>query len=232
MYKDLDADKIIETLERLYRRILERFPGSGLSRISDEVLSIAKESGRRSEWIRKPIIPLRIGVALIIFSIIAVTVYFTFQIQPPDTMFKLSEFIQVLEAGINDLVLIGAAIFFLLKIELKVKRNRASKLINELRSFAHVIDMHQLTKDPEGFKPAYIQTESSPQREMSSFEINRYLDYCSELLSLVGKIAALYAQNFDDQAFITSVKDIEDLTTGLSRKIWQKIIILQSLKEK
>jgi hypothetical protein len=34
-------------------------------------------------------------------------------------------------------------------IETRVKRRRALRAIHELRSIAHVIDMHQLTKDPE-----------------------------------------------------------------------------------
>ena len=60
-----------------------------------------------------------------------------------------TELVQALEAGINDVVLIGAAIFFLVTLETRVKRRRALKAIHELRAIAHVIDMHQLTKDPE-----------------------------------------------------------------------------------
>jgi hypothetical protein len=54
----------------------------------------------------------------------------------------------------------------------------------------------------------------------------RYLDYCSEMLSLTGKIAALYAQNFRDAVVLSAVNELENLTTGLSRKIWQKIMIV------
>jgi len=63
---------------------------------------------------------------------------------------------------------------------------------------------------------------------MTSFEMNRYLDYCSEMLSLTGKVAALYIQDFDDAIALASVNDIESLATGLSRKIWQKLMILNS----
>ena len=58
---------------------------------------------------------------------------------------------------------------------------------------------------------------------MSAFDLRRYLDYCSEMLSLTGKVAALYLQTLDDSAVVTVVNEIETLTTGLSRKIWQKI---------
>jgi hypothetical protein len=50
------------------------------------------------------------------------------------------------------------------------------------------------------------------------------------MLSLIGKIAALYIQHFNDPVVISTVNEIEELTTGLSRKIWQKIMILQSFK--
>ena len=63
---------------------------------------------------------------------------------------------------------------------------------------------------------------------MSRFELTRYLDYCSEMLSLTNKLAALYAQNLPDAVVIDAVNDIEQLTTNLSSKIWQKITILDA----
>ena len=63
----------------------------------------------------------------------------------------------------------------------------------------------------------------------SPLDLGRYLDYCSELLSLCGKVAALYVQRFDDGVALAAVNEIEGLCTGLSRKIWQKIIVLQAL---
>ena len=73
-------------------------------------------------------------------------------------------------------------------------------------------------------------TESSPKRTMTTFEMSRYLDYCSEMLSLIGKVAALYVQRFDDPVAISAVDEIEDLTTGLSRKVWQKIMLITQAK--
>ena len=71
-----------------------------------------------------------------------------------------------------------------------------------------------------------LRTQNSPKRELSAFELQRYLEYCSEMLSLIGKIAALYAQHLPDEVVINAANDIENLTTGLSQKIWQKLIIL------
>ena len=91
--------------------------------------------------------------------------------------------------------------------------------------------MHQLTKDPSKIIKKATSTASSPQKIMTAFELTRYLDYCSEMLSLTGKISALYAQKFNDPVVLSAVNEVEALTTGLSRKIWQKIVILHKLDE-
>ena len=129
----------------------------------------------------------------------------------------------------NKVVLIGAAIFFLVTFENRIKRKRALAALHELRSLAHVIDMKQLTKDPARLVQQVILTPSSPKSTMTAYELTRYLDYCTEMLSLTGKVAALYAQEFRDDVVLSSVNDLENLTTGLSRKIWQKILILHKL---
>jgi hypothetical protein len=89
--------------------------------------------------------------------------------------------------------------------------------------------MHQLTKDPERTTTPQQDTESSPKRTLTPFELTRYLDYCSELLAIISKIAALYVQKFDEPVTLSAVNDVEELTNGLSRKIWQKIMILDRI---
>ena len=103
------------------------------------------------------------------------------------------------------------------------------KAIHELRALAHIVDMHQLPKDPESYFAPAQHTTPSLRRAMTPFELNRYLDYCSESLALISKIAALYVQGFQDPVLLDAVDDVEDLTAGFSRKIWQKITILENL---
>ncbi len=59
-------------------------------------------------------------------------------------------------------------------------------------------------------------------------QLKRYLDYCSEMLSLVGKVAALYSTGFPDSEIVSAANDIEDLCTSLSRKVWQKIVVINA----
>jgi hypothetical protein len=51
------------------------------------------------------------------------------------------------------------------------------------------------------------------------------------MLSLTGKLAALYAQSVNDTVVVEAVNDIENLATNLSRKIWQKIMMVEQNAE-
>jgi hypothetical protein len=63
-------------------------------------------------------------------------------------------------------------------------------------------------------------------RHLSRAQLTRYLEYCAELLALVSKLAALHAQDLQDAVVLEAVNDVETLTADLSRKVWQKITIL------
>jgi hypothetical protein len=225
-YRQLDEDRIGETLRRLRDRIAERFPGSGLSQVSAELVLLSDESCGCVAYLRRPNWPIRIAVGLVIAAMAAVLVLGAISIQLPRRVDRLSELVQLLESAINDVVFLGIAVYFLLTIEARLKRRRALRALHQLRSVAHIIDMHQLTKDPERLMSPQPDTASSPVRTMSAPELGRYLDYCSELLSLTNKIAALFVQHFDDALVLSTVNEIETLGTGLSSKIWQKITLL------
>lgn len=227
-FNNLRPEKILATITQLAKRIRERFPESSLAVLGEELRGVALEASDRADRIRKPIIALRVASGLLV-ALIVIGVFGTvLTLDNKDASLSLAEFIQLLEAGINDIVLIGAGIFFLFTLETRIKRNRALDAIHELRSLAHIIDMHQLTKDMTRME----HTQSSPLRPMTPAQLERYLDYCSEMLSLVGKIAALYIQHFNETVAIAAVTEVENLTTGLSRKIWQKITLIENHDER
>ena len=226
-YRHLDAQKIIETVQALQVRITTRFPGSGLGNVVAELLRVSQEAVTRTEWIQKPHTPLRCVAGILSLAILALLTGMVLHIR----QFQFSEytnFIQALDASISSMVFIGAAILFMVSWENRIKRNRALKAIHELRALAHIIDMHQLTKDPESYLNTSEATTNPTRRPMTKFELNRYLDYCSDAQALISKIAALYVQNFQDPVLLDAVDDMEDLTAGFSRKIWQKLTILEA----
>ncbi len=231
-YHNLKADLLGKQIDQLRRRIEERFPDRNLGLVCDEIRRQASEAHQRADWIARPILSVRAGVLLLVILLVSILVYFAqSHVEVDNNQFGFGEFVTLLEAGINAIVLIGAGIFFLVTAELRLKRRRTLAALHELRALAHVVDMHQLTKDPEHIIGRDRSTPSSPKVSMTLFELVRYLDYCSEMLSLIGKIAAIYVQDFDDEVAIDAVNDVESLTTGLSRKIWQKIMYVQSVEE-
>ena len=229
MYRQLDAQKIVDTAGKLQRRVSERFPDSSLSHLCTEVLAVAQETMQRLRWIKKPHLLLRIAIYVLLTVIVALFSALFVTLHGQD-LSEVGTFVQVLEAGLSSMFFIGAAVLFLFTWETRIKRNRALKAIHELRAMAHIVDMHQLTKDPHAITSGRADTASSPKRPLSPSDLGRYLDYCSESLSLIGKISALYSQSLDDPVVLDAVDDVEDLTTELAQKIWQKIAMLDKVR--
>lgn len=231
-YRTLDPEKIEETLRTLQKRIDERFPSRGISQVCAELVTIASEDRdrlpritRRNWWLQVAVIVLLVGGAALLLTAAR---------QMP--IFRVSAdaftLFQGVEAVLNVVALTGAGVWFLLNVDARIRRARVLDDLHELRSIAHVIDMHQLTKDPTLLLKDATLTASSPDRSMTEFELTRYLDYCAEMLSLTAKLAALYMLKVRDPIVIATVNEIEDLTGNLSRKIWQKIMILKQLDER
>ena len=226
-YQTLDEAAIIDTIDRLAARVAERFPTRGLTQTARFLGELARRTSRESAALRHP----NWLVRLLAIAVIAAAGYgfyavhgFVNLLTTPNLTF--AEFAQGLDATFNLLILCGLMVAFLFGIDSRLKRRKALDGLYRLRAIAHVIDMHQLTKDPASIL-GQERTAASPTRDLSHDQLLRYLDYCAEMLAMIGKLAALYAQHFPDGVVISAVNDVEELTTNLSRKIWQKIVIAQ-----
>jgi hypothetical protein len=229
MYRTLDPDKIIGTLEKLEQRICTRFPGSGLSKVCAELVGLAKESKAKAAAAAQPNLSLRVGIGIVLLLGAALLGYVATIIEIKRGAENLYGVLQGIEAAVNTLVLTGAGVFFLASLESRWKRQKAFLELHRLQSIIHVVDMHQLTKDPSKVSTVGTPNPSLPQRDLTAFELMRYLDYCSEMLSLGAKIAALFAQATKDPTIIESAQSLEQLTTNMAAKIWQKIAITREL---
>jgi hypothetical protein len=230
----LDASLIVETLEKLRVRVSERFPQSGLARLCGKLVVTGRATAARADELAQPYIALRIlgvsvAVLALIFQIVLANRIDWSAIRRSADILGMS---QALDATVNLLVLAFGGLWFMLTLEQRLKRRRILRALYELRSYAHIVDMHQLTKDPTIVLGGGAATSSSPVRAMNEFELSRYLDYCSEMLALIAKLAALYAARTQDETIIEAVNDLEDLTSNLGRKIWQKIMIISQLDER
>ena len=229
-YRSLDPQQIIDTATRLEQRINERFPEAGLHRVSLELVSLANDLSAAAKALAQPIWWLR-GVIGLVFLAGAAMFVFVGTILPIDRISNgedMFQSVQGIEASLNTIILAGLGFLTLIRLEDWLKRKSVFKQLHGLRSLIHVIDMHQLTKDPAALSGDFKPTAHSPKRITNRQDLARYLDYCSEMLSITGKLAALFAQSVNDDIVIEAVNDIEELGSNLSRKIWQKITMIEN----
>jgi hypothetical protein len=216
--RQLQPDKLVETARNLKQLIAERFPQSGLSQVSAEVETVTQEALVRAELIGRPHYWLRGG--LILLLLIAVAGVFTYtQTQTGESAYWRAT-LHFLDEAKGTAAILTAAAIFLVTLETRIKRERAIKAIRELRALAHIIDMHQLTKDPDRIGDPILPV-SVAAVPMDAETMGLYLHYCTELLAVTSKIGQLYVQDFPDAQATAAVDQFEALATGLSSKIWQ-----------
>ena len=226
-YRSLDPAKILATAIALEARVVARFPDTGLRKVAGEIVSLTRDTTREAKELEAPIWWLRIVIAALVIAGAFMFLYVGTFLSFGRISHEATSSVQSLESALNTTILAALGLTALTRLEARIKRRRITKNLHALRSIIHVIDMHQLTKDPAALSAAYRATEASPSRNFSALELARYLDYCSEMLAITGKLAALYAQAVNDDGVAEAVNDIENLGSNLSRKIWQKIMLIE-----
>jgi len=219
-----------ETVARLEARIRARFPDRRLGDAAHalrtavpqihDAFEASKVRRSRIRWVTRVT-----GVVIVLVAVIATAL----ALRDPvfDGTESTVDWLPIVESTINDLVFTSIAVFFLWALPERLERRALLDLLHRLRSLAHVVDMHQLDKDPEQTRSDYERTTHSPTRPiLDSEQLHQYLDYCSELVSLIAKTAALCAERTSDPVVLGTVSEIETLTAQMSQKIWQKISLL------
>jgi hypothetical protein len=228
----LNAILLIATCERLRLRIESRFPDSGLGRVGGNLVDIAKQTEKRIRRLNEPDWLIR-SISISPTVLLALVVGFAAYHIPWRNAFNggdTAAMLQGLDALASLIVLLSGAIWFLVSTEARLKRREVLRGLFDLRSIAHVIDMHQLTKYPSA-ENRLAPTTASMVQALSDAQLARYLDYCTEMLALIGKLAALYGAETQGQEVTSAIGDVEDLTSDLGRRIWQKIQIIDAQQE-
>ena len=226
----LEAEYVADTVGRLEARIRARFPDRRLGNVAAELQSTVREvaDGFDASKARRRQVRLFSRIASAgVLVVAAVAVAFALRDAFTREAANSLVWVPLAESLINDFVFTAIAVFFLWAMPERLERRTLLDLLHRLRSLAHVVDMHQLDKDPEQARVGYHPTSMSPQRRiMDSEELHHYFDYCSELVSLTAKTAALCAERTSDAVVLHTVSEIETLTAQMSQKIWQKISLL------
>ena len=225
----LDAPTVIATIDQLGGRIRARFADRGLPKAAAELRSAATEVTELGVHLRGRLRVLR-WTATAASVLVALGMALVLVVAARDADLSGSvrsvDWVALVESTIQTLVFGGLTLLFLNALPDRLERRHLLRRLHRLRSLAHVIDMHQLTKDPERLRSDFEPTDATVAVDLTRAEMQHYLGYCSELLALVGKVAALCAEDSQDGLILETVSDIENLTNGMSRKIWQKISLL------
>ncbi|MDZ7627011.1 MAG: hypothetical protein U5J99_01235 [Parvularculaceae bacterium] len=224
--RTLRADLVIETIDRLERRIAARFPEAGLRRVCADLSAAARQLAAEAERLNRPQRWIRVGAWAVVAAGAGALGLIAASLHYDGVDLDAASFIQLLEPAMNLAVLVGIGLVGLSQAEMRWKRGRALSYLHSLRSIIHVVDMHQLTKDPYALGDHLPLTEHSPKRILPAPLLERYLDYCSEMAALAGKLAALLAQSCTDPGVVGAAGDVEALTASLTRNCWQKIALI------
>jgi hypothetical protein len=219
-YRHLRVDRLIETADRLASRVVGRFPEAGLGKVACVVADVTRNAVATAEKINRPNWWLRGGLIALALLVLAGGVAVGVEVSGQGT--PLTRVLTFLRLTQGALVYLGAVVLFFWTLETRLKRARAVKAIHELRALAHIIDMHQLSKDPE--------CGPAGGSEYSRDAMVQYLHYCTEMLALISKIGQLYVEDFHDGTTLAAVEQLEALSTGLSQKIWQKLMVLEQIR--
>jgi hypothetical protein len=225
----LVADHVAATVAQLERRIHARFGERGLTKAARDlarlVVQVEGEAALSRARLRRMTLSARM-VALVIVAATLSVLIISLHSAISDGLARTADWVPLVESSINDLVFAAIAVVFLWAFPERLERRSLLRLLHRLRSLAHVIDMHQLSKDPEQVSPTYAPTAQSVMHGLDADQLHHYLNYCSEMLSLTAKTAALCAEHSTDGLVLETISYIETLTTELCNKIWQKISLL------
>ena len=228
----LVAGHVETTVGQLERRIYARFGERGLTKaardLGDLVVLVESRAAQSRARLRRTTLGARaVGIVIVVATLVALG--FSLRSAVLDGLARTVDWVPLIESTVNDLVFAAIALVFLWAFPERLERRALLRLLHRLRSLAHVIDMHQLSKDPEQVSPTYTATKQSVRHGLDADQLHHYLSYCSEMLSLTAKTAALCAEHSADDVVLETVSYIETLTTELSNKIWQKISLLPHL---
>jgi hypothetical protein len=225
----LDPVKIHQTAQRLHMRVQERFPHRGLTQQCAELERISEQTIERIRWFETPHWRLKGAAWVLMFVLVCAllaAIWLFAKILRTTDGTNPFDILQTVEAATQQLIFVAGALWFLLTLEGRWKRGKALYFLRELRSMAHLVDLRQLDKDPHRLSNNLPDTASSPRSDLTAAELGRYLDYCSEMVSLISKLAALYAERLDDAELLQAVDEVEDLTNGIAGRVWQKISLI------
>jgi hypothetical protein len=208
----LDAAKIIETAKNLAEDINARLPGTNLAALAEELAKLTVATEERARRARRPFLAIRAISALAISLVLVALWYLGRHIHAKWEFATINNVFDALNTGFNLLLLLAGALWFCVTIEARIKRREALGFIEELREFAHVIDVTQLYYTPDLYRYRHGDRSGNPAID------EHYLLYSTQMLAVIGNLAPLYTRGATGDSILRAASEVEMLTIAISTK--------------
>jgi hypothetical protein len=208
----LDADKIIETAKNLANDINLRLPGSNLAVLAQELAALAVATEERGREARRPFLAIRALSALAISLVLLALWYLARHIHARWEFGTINNVFDALNTGFNLLVLLAGALWFCITLEARIKRKEALGFLEELREFAHVIDVTQLYYTPDLYRYRDGARPGNPAIDET------YLLYCTQMLGVISNLAPLYTRGATGDSILRAASEVQMLAMAIITK--------------
>jgi hypothetical protein len=208
----LDVSKIVETAKNLAGDINTRLPGSTLAGLAEELTKVAVATRTRGRRAHRPILAIRAVSALAIGLALVGLWYLARHMHARWEFGTIGDLFGALTAGFNLLVLLAGALWFCVTLEARFKRKETLGFIQELREFAHVIDVTQLYYTPN----LYRSSHGTPPGKTVIDET--YLLYCTQMLGVISNLAPLYTRGATGDSILRAASEVQMLAMAIATK--------------
>ena len=179
----LDAGKIVETAKNLADDINVRLSGTNLAGLAEELAALAVATEERARRARRPFLAVRALSALAISLVLLGLWYLARHIHARWEFGTINNVFDALNTGFNLLVLLAGALWFCVTLEARIKRKETLGFIEELREFAHAIDVTQLHYTPNLYRARQGAPPGTPAIDET------YLLNCTQMLAVISNLA-------------------------------------------
>ena len=208
----LDAAKIIETAKNLGEDISLQLPGTNLAVLAQELAVLAVATEERGGQARRPFLAIRALSALAISLVLFALWYLARHIHARWEFGTINNLFDALNTGFNLLVLLAGALWFCVTLEARIKRKEALGFIEELREFAHVIDVSQLYYTHDLYRSRHEDQHDKPAFDET------YLLHCTQMLGVISNLAPLYTRGATGDSILRAASEVQMLALAIISK--------------
>ena len=208
----LDTGKIIDSAKNLADAINASLAGTNLAVLAEELARLAVATEDRAGRARRPFLAIRACSALAISLVLVGLWYLARNIHARWEFGTINNVFDAINTGFNLLVLLAGALWFCATLEARIKRKEALGFIEELREFAHVIDVTQLYYTHDLYRSRHEDQHSNPAIDET------YFFHSTQMLGVISNLAPLYTRGATGDSILRAASEVQMLALAIITK--------------